>query len=502
MDDPLQKDSFAFNIANGTCGTGHESLLKGQYAFLLRGGVASAGYSAFIGSFTADSHGKIAGGLLDINSSSQSFLGLTILPSGTNAPPFDSKYSVGSDNRGCLTLTDSGGGIEMFRFSVGRLSGPGTTQVANEGRIIRFDDNTWQGRAQSGVLMKQDPTSFNVGALNGNYAFGEAGVDSNGGRFAGAGVVTSDHAGNFTNIIGDFDDAGTVSGAATGGTGTYTVATNGRGTATTTLTVLGKSQTSNLVLYMVSPSEALFMTTGNPNTEAILTGELKKQTGPFSTAALFGNVNGNGFVFYTSGVNPGNAGGNVTAVGQATFTNATGDATVTIDENNNGTLKSSPSGSATFAVDTTGRMTVMGLGTTPPIIYLVDANTGFSVGTDNGVPFGYLERQIGTTFGTSSISGSFFFGGDAPTTGAQYQSGTANFNSPSGGTSSVNGKADDSGPNGLKTENISGGYSFSVSSTPPGKGTVGTNSIAYAISVTKIVFMSTGGNPEIFVGQK
>jgi hypothetical protein len=241
------------------------------------------------------------------------------------------------------------------------------------------------------------------------------------------------------------------------------------------------------------------MTTGNPNTEAILSGEMKKQTGPFSTAAL----SGNGFVFYTSGVNPGNAGGNVTAVGQATFTSAIGNATVTIDENNNGTLKSNPSSSATFAVDATGRMTVLsGLGSTPPIIYLIDSNSGFSVGTDNGVPFGYVERQSGSSFTTSSISGSFFFGGDAPTTGAQYQSGTAIFNSPLNGTSSINGKADDSGPNGLKTENISGGYSFSVSSTPPGKGTVGTNSIAYAISVAKIVFMSTGTDPEIFVGQK
>jgi hypothetical protein len=498
----LQKDSFAFNIANGTCGTGHESLLKGQYAFLLRGGVASAGYSAFIGSFTADSHGKIAGGLLDINSSSQSFLGLTILPSGTNAPPFDSKYSVGSDNRGCLTLTDSGGGIEMFRFSVGRLSGPGTTQVANEGRIIRFDDNTWQGRAQSGVLMKQDPTSFNVGALNGNYAFGEAGVDSNGGRFAGAGVVTSDHAGNFTNIIGDFDDAGTVSGAATGGTGTYTVATNGRGTATTTLTVLGKSQTSNLVLYMVSPSEALFMTTGNPNTEAILTGELKKQTGsPFAATSLASS----GFVFYATGIHPPDS-GNVTTIGQTTFAmNPNPDGTlngaVTLDENDNGVEKAVQTGTGTFNIASTGRTTLT-FGNSLTILYLIDTNSAFVVGTDNGVPFGYAERQTNSVFQTSSISGSFFLGGDAPTTGAQYQSGTANFNSPSGGTSSINGKADDSGPNGLKTENISGGYSFSVSSTPPGKGTVGTNSIAYAISVTKIVFMSTGGNPEIFVGQK
>jgi hypothetical protein len=110
--------------------------------------------------------------------------------------------------------------------------------------------------------------------------------------------------------------------------------------------------------------------------------------------------------------------------------------------------------------------------------------------------------QIGSNFQTSSIPGSFFLGGDAPTTGVSYNSGTANFNKPANGTSSVNGKSYDSGPNGLKTENISGGYSFSVASSPVGKGTVGPNSIAYAISVTKLVFMSTGADPEIFVGQK
>jgi hypothetical protein len=500
-DDPAQNDSFSFTISDGTCGTGHESLLNGQYAFLLRGGAAPAGYGALIGSFTADTHGKITGGTLDVNTAFGSFLhsNLTLSPA--------SFYSVGSDNRGCLTLADSDGGLETFRFAVGTLSGSGVSQVATEGRIIRFDDNTWRGRAQSGVLMKQDPTSFGATHINGNYAFGEVGVDSNGGRFAGAGVftatapITDSGMGSLGTFSADFDDAGTVSGNVTVGSGTYTMAANGRGTATTTL-----PQTGNLVLYMVSPSEALFMTTGNPNTEAILSGELKKQTGPFSTAALFGNVNGNGFVFYTSGVNPGNAGGNVTAVGQATFTNATGNATVTIDENNNGTLKPEVSGPAVFSVDATGRMTVMGLGSTPPIIYLIDSNSGFSVGTDNGVPFGYVERQSSNAFQTSSIAGSFFFGGDAPTTGAQYQSGTANFNSPSGGTSSISGKTDDSGPTGLKTDILSPStgwtYSFSVSSNPPGKGTVGPNSIAYAISVSKIVFMSTGGNPEIFVGQK
>lgn len=204
-------------------------------------------------------------------------------------------------------LTDSDGGLETFRFSVGTI----VNNLATEGRIIRFDDNTWRGRSQSGLLMKQDPTSFGATHISGNYAFGEVGVDSSGGRFAGAGVFTAANPNTDTgtvtlsNFSADFDDAGTVSGPVTGGTGTYTVAANGRGTVTTTLTILGKPQTSNLVLYMVSPSEALFMTIGNPNTEAILGGELKKQTGnAFAATSLAGS----GFVFYATGIHPRRAG--------------------------------------------------------------------------------------------------------------------------------------------------------------------------------------------------
>jgi hypothetical protein len=252
---------------------------------------------------------------------------------------------------------------------------------------------------------------------------------------------------------------------------------------------------------MVSPSEALFMTTdllssGKP----IQSGELKKQTGPFSTTAL----DGNGYVFYTSGVNPLNGGGNVTAVGQATFT-TNGNATVTIDENNNGTSKPEQTGSATFAVAPNGRMTVTGLGSTPPVIYLIDSNSGFSVGTDNGVPFGFVEKQSGGPFSTASFTGPlpFFFGDDAPTTGpSSYNSGTVIFD----GLGGLTGIGDGSGPNGLKKDIISpssrGTYSFSVNSSPQGKGTVGTNSIAYAISGSKIVFMSTGTDPKMSVVQK
>ena len=166
------------------------------------------------------------------------------------------------------------------------------------------------------------------------------------------------------------------------------------------------------------------------------------------------------------------------------------------------------SGPANFAIASNGRTTITGAGagSPPPIFYLIDSSSAFIVGTDNAVACGYVEQRTGTTFQTSSISGSFFLGGDVPTAGAQFLSGTANFNSPLNGTSSINGKADDSGPNGLKTDILSPTtgwtYSFSGSANPPGKGTVGPNSIAYAISVTKIVFMNTGTDPEIFVGQK
>jgi len=106
---------------------------------------------------------------------------------------------------------------------------------------------------------------------------------------------------------------------------------------------------------------------------AILSGELEEADWPLLNRGTSRNVNGNGFVFYTSGVNPGTPaqrhGGGPSNLHQCDWENAT----VTSDENNNGTLKPEVSGPAVFSVDATGRMTVMGLGSTPPITYLIDS---------------------------------------------------------------------------------------------------------------------------------
>jgi hypothetical protein len=450
-----------------------------------------------IGSFTANGAGGITGGLLDANTSTGLLTGLTITAAG-------SSYTAGSDNRVCLTFANSSGGVATYRAALGTTLVSG---AAIEGRIIRFGDNTGQRQRTSGILMRQDPTSFAANQINGNYALGLVGVDSSGGRIAGAGVITANGAGTLTNFTLDSDDAGIVSGNLTGGFGSYSMATNapsGRGNATTTITAPGgTATTTNFVLYMVSPSEALFMTTdllssGKP----IQSGELKKQTGPFSATAL----NGNGYVLYTSGVNPANGGGDSTAVGQATFT-TNGNATVTIDENNNGTSKPEQTASAIFTVAPNGRMTVTGLGSNPPVIYLIDSNSGFSVGTDNGVPFGFVEKQTGGPFSTASFTGPFFFGGDAPTTGpSSYDSGTVIFD----GLGGITGNGDGSGPSGLKKDVIGGSngtYSFSASSIPQGQGSISAEQRAYVISSSKIVMMrwvnsAVLKDPELYIIQK
>ncbi len=487
VDATSQTDSFTFTIVDGSCGTGNNAVLSGSYAFMVRGGGMNAGYAAIIGSFTANGGGGITSGLLDYNNGLGPVTGLTIGSAG-------SSYTVGTGNRVCLVLADSQGGVENFRAGVGTL----VAGVATQGRIIRYDDNNGRRPRQSGVLMKQDTTSFANNQFSGNFAFGEEGVDGSGGRFAGAGVVTSNGAGSITDIIGDFDDAGTVTGAVTGGTGTYAIAANGRGTASTTLTVLGKPGTTNLVLYMVSSSEALIMSTDSlPAGKSIFSGELKKQTGPFSNTT-FDNKD---YVIYGEGL--GSNGGNDTFLAQATFT-TNGTATLTSDENNDGTEGTEKISTIALTIASNGRTTITGGGGggSPPVLYLIDSSSAFLVDTSGSASFGYVEQQTGGPFSDASLSGQFFFGGDAPTTGSNYMSGTVTVD----GAGGVTGNGDHSGPNGLGTDTISpssgGTYSFSTSSVPQGKGIVGTTMLSYVISGSKLIFMQTSSNPEITIIQK
>ena len=96
--DSTKSDSNLISITNSplsACtGSGHEAALNGKYAFLLQGD-NSTGSTHMVGSFTADGTGKITAGEVDANGA---------VPSRANLDTTATTYSVGADNRGCMTL--------------------------------------------------------------------------------------------------------------------------------------------------------------------------------------------------------------------------------------------------------------------------------------------------------------------------------------------------------------------------------------------------------------
>jgi hypothetical protein len=428
---------------------------------------------------------------------------------------------VGPDNRGCLTLTNSNGGTATFRIALGTISGGTATQ----GAITAFVDTTGQGSRLTGVLKRQDLTNLAPSTFRGTYAFGWEGMDNSGYRVAAAGLITPDGAGNVTNVTFDVNVNGTLA-TVSGGSGSYSLAPNapgGRGTGKTIIPPPGGPVTANYTLYVVSPSHFLFILTDPTDvSHPILSGEIKLQTGPFSTSML---ASGAGYVFYTSGIDNGN-GGSVTVLGQTQFTTNTGVATVTAGFSANGiSTPEQPSLQATFTVDSSGRMTATGLGPLPPVFYLVDSTQGFIVGSNMLADSGYFEQQTLSSFSPSTISGQFFFGGGVPTIAGPFESGVFNF-SPGTPSGTLTGTVDSSLPNfllfcmqdcgdggGLQPNNsFSAPYTFPAAPGVPGQFCLfgdcpGDGALGYFISPSKMVLMQTGtltnpNPPEIAIVQQ
>ena len=472
-----QVDSVGFQVRDGACGSGNERILNGQYAFLLQGGGSTQGYGAFIGSFTADGSGNITGGSLDVNRTTGPITGLAIASAG-------SSYSIGPDNRGCLVLTNTSGSPATYRVSVGSLDG---ANHATKGQMVRFDDNTGFSQRVQGALMKQDATAFTNNAVTGKYVFGYKGIANGGTLLAVAGVATADGAGNLSNFDVDAGIGGTLT-EDTSVTGTYSIdPTTGRGTATITST----SGTTNAVLYVVSSSQYLFMST-DPLGDAtpILGGEGRKQSGaPFATTAL----DNNSYAYYLTGI-LGSSGGNSVVVGQAQFA-TNGAATLTQDENDSGTVTSG-STPATFTIASNGRTTVS-LGA---VMYLIGSDSAVLIGADG--EFGFVEQQA-SSLTNASVSGSYVFSEQAPTIGSPFASGSIVADGVGGLVLSL----DESSDGGLHSE--SQNFNYGVTSIPLGRLTITFqgNDIAagYVISGSKAVLLPIGtnaGDAELVIVQK
>jgi hypothetical protein len=470
--DGNKSDTDSFSITSvAACGTGNEAILNGQYAFLLRG-FKTSGVNESVGSFTADGTGKITAAEIDLND----------LDHGPRQPVFvanTSTYSVGPDNRGCLTFNTTDGAA-TFRFVLGGIS----AGVATKGRMIQFTDITGSGSRATGILLKQDPTSFSTG-LNGNYAYGASGQDVSGGRFMTIGDVTAS-AGSLSNGEGDVEDAGATN-HATGMSGSYasTLDSNGRGTGN-----LSQSGVSgDFAFYVVSSSEVFFVSTDvlGANTP-IQAGEVRLQTGSFADGSMNGLM-----VFHMDGLN----GTSISADIGVLNANGTGTLTGTDYGDDGGTSKTE-SLSGTYAVASNGRVT-LNIGGAGGFSYLSGPNTGFLLDSGGG-EIGEFEPQSAGPFNNASLSGTFFHGTYAiDSQAASTQMGTATFD----GAGNISGTADKSGSNGLSTQSFTGSYLVNSD----GSGNVGSGTAMMVISNNKVVFIDEGdggtsANPEVTVVEK
>jgi len=461
--------SITVNAAStSTCDTtltGKESLLSGDYTFVLSG-FDSSQNPAFIGGVLTASGvagaGNISAGTLDMNLSTgvQSDLSMTSA----------STYNLGQDStggyRGCMTFVTSAG-TQHYAFSVDSVSG--SPSSASDGHMVDFDT---AGPFTMGILRQATSSAFSTTAITGNWAFGVSGpqsVASGGTKQAIAGVLTlaSGTASGVadTNASG-FTDNSTATKTAfpatplTLSSGPYSIASNGRGTLSFTIPTGSGNATVDNFVYVVSSTEALVMNSdAQSSTSSAFIGRALKQSGTFTTAGFTGP-----FVQYNSGYGA-SAGTSFAEIALVSAVGTAGTYTSSGNANDAGTIANAASDpthfsiTGTYSVASNGRLTATVSHGQAPVIYLVNANLGFYLGGDTGAGSGYIESQTGGPFSESSASGLYGLGGIYPEVfGVTDESGDVTL-TPS--TTSVSGTSDKNAQGTLTPDNtITGTYAI------------------------------------------
>ena len=489
--------SVLLTDANGTlactAGSGQESLLEGQYAFLLWG-FDTAENVATAGSFTADGKGHIAGGEVD---SLHSYSGSSLGDAGITAA--GSLYAVGQDHRGCLMLSNSAGSSMFFEFALGSIN---SSSIATKGHVIEFDDTATEGSTWgTGTLRLQDPTSFSARTFNGGWVFGLAGVGGVEGQAAMAGAITPDGTSTITGGTFDFNSTGTLTSDIpfTPATPFACCSANGRGTiGTGTLQDNGGAWVPQLTMYMIDSNDAFLVGTVlyNPDNNcceatdalSLAGGEAFAAPGPFSNASLNGAM-----VFRSGGIN-------TVDIGMENA-DGSGNLTGTDSLNSSGTFTTTNT-AFTYSVGSNGRVTLTG-GATPPVLYLYGTNQGLLLGTGSNVTVGAFEPQAGGPFSQASLSGAYMLGSETPASNLQLVCECLTFESgalTADGNGNASGTTDQVGPSGL-ADNQSLNFTYSIAAN--GTGNAGSGTTAIMISPNKLAyFNNTDPNPTITVVEK
>jgi hypothetical protein len=360
--------------------------LQGNFAFSFNG-YNNGNPFYTVGSFTGDGLGNITG-FLDQNDPVHGPL--------TNTP-FTGTYSItGTNNLGSMTFTIPALGVTYNYVLTVPLNGD-----------IRFTLNDTNNPLVygSGVIKAQTlPKVPGLMQFSGAYSLGFFGVDSASHRSAGAGSFKTDSTGaNVTSGVEDTNDNGTVQSdvAITGGTVTADSDFTSTGRGTLSLTV--GSTTQNYAFYVVSlSSEFVAVQTDAPSSGVSLSlvSALKQCAGASGNCLINTATLNAAAVMELNGA---------TATGpdvQLGVSTADGQGNITLfqtDENKAGTVTRNTF-TGTYTVDpNTGRVTVSGISSTPPVWYLVSTNRGFVIGTDASATEGIFEPQSGGPFTLASF---------------------------------------------------------------------------------------------------
>ena len=141
-----------------------------------------------------------------------------------------------------------------------------------------------------------------------------------------------------------------------------------------------------------------------------------------------------------------------------------------------------------------------GFGGTPPVLYLVNQNQAFVIGTDANATSGVLAPQgaatTGVPFSNTAVLGAYVGGSSTPVSPAVVNQIDWLF---ADGNGNITGSQDSSGPGGPQTNQFA--VTYQVDAT--GRALVYSNpgdmlqGIMFVLSPTKIVVLSTDANPSL-----
>lgn len=353
--------------------------LKGQYAFTLRGIGTPDNVNSFFfvegGVFTADGNGNLTAITDDFVQNFQAF-----------SDNITGVYSINQDGSGNVQFNFPSGTSALYRIT-----------LSDTGHFYMEEADTFATSGGSGE--KQDTAAFAV-VPSGTFVLQTHDLVAGSSK---VGVTT--WSGGAISGTGDVLLGGVLSSVTISGTAQPPATATGRGT----VTITDDTGTSHYAYYVVNSTKIRFLNTDALSSLGI--GQAEKQTGgPFSAASLNGtyvfgsagettNVDG----IHSVGLFTADGGGNVT---DGSFDFVQDGSPVTGITLNSG---------STYIVDASSGRTKVNLNlstatTNEKVMYLVSPSRAyFLVNDPTNVEDGTADKQEGSPFSNSSMSGQYAF---------------------------------------------------------------------------------------------